>query len=96
MVDIPPRLSRGRLSLLTMFISGVMMTGVVAVADMVEAVVAMGEVEEDTVVVEEVVVVERRDQFLKNPPSLPLSATCPTTSSKVMLTPFSRTCASAR
>ena len=95
MDDMSLRLSRGCLSLLTMFLSGVTMTGVAAVADMVEGVVVMGEEEEDMVVVEEVVAVGRRDQFLTNPLSLPSSATCPTTLSKVMLTPFSRTCASA-
>ena len=94
MDDMSLRLSRGCLSLLTMFLSGVTMTGVAAVADMVEGVVVMGE-EEDMVVVEEVVEVGRRDLFPMSPLSLPLSAICPTTLSKVMLTPFSRTCASA-
>ena len=47
------------------------MTGVVAVVDMVEGVVVMGEEEEDTVVEEEVVEVERRGRFLMSPHSLP-------------------------
>ena len=94
-VDMSPRLSRGWLSLLNMFLSGVTMTGVAAVAVMAEGVVVMGEEEEDMVVVEEAVEVGRRDLFPMSPLSLPLSAICPTTLSKVMLTPFSRTCASA-
>ena len=97
MVDMSLRLSRGCLSLLTIFLSGVTMTGVAAVADMAEGVVVMGEEEEeeDMVVVEEAVEVGRRDLFPMSPRSLPLSAICPTTLSKVMLTPFSRICASA-
>ena len=47
------------------------MTGVAAVVDMVEGVVVMGEVEEDTVVEEEVVEVERRGLFLMSLHSLP-------------------------
>jgi len=70
------------------------MTGVAAVADTAEAVVVMVEEEEGDTVVEGVVAVARRDQFPMNPPSLLLSAICPTTLSKVTLTPFSRTCAS--
>ena len=58
------------MSLFTIFLSGVTMTGVVAVVDMVEGVVVMGEEEED-MVVEEVVAEERRDLFLMSPPSLP-------------------------
>ena len=85
------RISRGCLSLLTLVFAGVMMTGV-AVADMVEAVVVMAEEEVDMV---EEVVVERRDLFLTSHPSPPSLATFPTTLSKAMLTPFSRTCKSA-
>ena len=55
----------------------------------------MGEVEE-AMEVEEDEEVERSDLSLTSHPSLPLSATFPTTSSKVMLTPSSRTCAYAR
>ena len=86
------RISRGCLSLLTLVFAGVMMTGVAA-ADMVEAVVVMA-VEEEVDMVEEVVV-ERRDLFLTSHPSPPSLATFPTTLSKAMLTPFSRTCKSA-
>ena len=82
------RISRGCLSLLTLVFAGVMMTGVAA-ADMVEAVVVMAEEEVDMV---EEVVVERRDLFLTSHPSPPSLATFPTTLSKAMLTPFSRTC----
>lgn len=85
------RISRGCLSLLTLVFAGVMMTGVAA-ADMVEAVVVMEEEEVDMV---EEVVVERRDLFLTSHPSPPSLATFPTTLSKAMLTPFSRTCKSA-
>ena len=85
------RISRGCLSLLTLVFAGVMMTGVAA-ADMVEAVVVMAEEEVDMV---EEVVVERRDLFLTSHPSPPSLATFPTTLSKAMLTPFSRTCKSA-
>ena len=85
------RISRGCLSLLTLVFAGVMMTGV-AVADMVEAVVVMAEEEVDMV---EEVAVERRDLFLTSHPSPPSLATFPTTLSKAMLTPFSRTCKSA-
>ena len=85
------RISRGCLSLLILVFAGVMMTGVAA-ADMVEAVVVMAEEEVDMV---EEVVVERRDLFLTSHPSPPSLATFPTTLSKAMLTPFSRTCKSA-
>ena len=85
------RISRGCLSLLTLVFAGVMMTGVAA-ADMVEAVVVMAEEEVDMV---EEVVVERRALFLTSHPSPPSLATFPTTLSKAMLTPFSRTCKSA-
>ena len=85
------RISRGCLSLLTLVFAGVMMTGVAA-ADMVEAVVVMAEEEVDMV---QEVVVERRDLFLTSHPSPPSLATFPTTLSKAMLTPFSRTCKSA-
>ena len=85
------RISRGCLSLLTLVFAGVMMTGVAA-ADMVEAVVVMAEEEVDMV---EEVAVERRDLFLTSHPSPPSLATFPTTLSKAMLTPFSRTCKSA-
>ena len=71
MDDMPLRLSRNCMSLLTVSLSGVTMTGVVAVVDMVEGVVVTGEEEEDTVV-EEVVAEGRRDLFLMSPPSLPL------------------------
>ena len=84
------RISRGCLSLLTLVFAGVMMTGVAA-ADMVEAVVVMAEEEGDMVGV----VVERKDLFLTSHPSPPSLATFPTTLSKAMLTPFSRTCKSA-
>ena len=71
------------------------MTTGVAAADTEEGVVAMVEVEE-AMEVEEDEEVERSDLSLTSHPSLPLSATFPTTSSKVMLTPSSRTCAYAR
>ena len=71
------------------------MTTGVAAADTEEGVVVMVEVEE-AMEVEEDEEVERSDLSLTSHPSLPLSATFPTTLSKVMLTPSSRTCAYAR
>ena len=72
-----------------------LLEGVAAYPATEEGVVVMGEVEE-AMEVEEDEEVERSDLSLTSHPSLPLSATFPTTSSKVMLTPSSRTCAYAR